>query len=148
MAEIKKILLATDFSKGSARASDMARTMTRLAGAKLILLHVITELPEKHTRRMPADVVDTLIREVELAAVKEMQEFKEQYLSDIEATTEIVIGKSEEMILEMAAAHQVDLIILGTHGRTGLDRLKVMVGSTADKVVRSSKIPVLTVRER
>jgi nucleotide-binding universal stress UspA family protein len=46
MAEIKKILFATDFSKGAARASEMAITLTKLSGAELILLHVITELAE------------------------------------------------------------------------------------------------------
>ena len=58
------------------------------------------------------------------------------------------MGKAEEAIIEWSEKLGVDMIVLGTHGRTGIERLRVMVGSIADKIVRISSIPVLTVRDR
>jgi nucleotide-binding universal stress UspA family protein len=145
MAEIKTILFATDFSDGSARACDLARTLATLAGARLHVLHVITELVDKQRRRLPADVVDTLVREVERHAVEDMHRFCDANFADLETTNDIVIGVAHEEVINNARKVNADLIVMGTHGRTGLE--KMLVGSTAEKVVRSSPIPVLTVRE-
>lgn len=145
MADIKTILFATDFSEGSARACDLARTLAKLTGARLHVLHVITELVDKQRRRLPADVVDTLVREVERHAVEDMHRFLDANFADLETTSDIVIGVAHEEVINNARKVNADLIVMGTHGRTGLE--KMLVGSTAEKVVRSSPIPVLTVRE-
>lgn len=145
MAEIKTILFATDFSEGSVRACDLARTLTALAGARLHVLHIITELVDKQRRRLPVDVVDTLVREVERHAVEDMHRFCDANFAGLQTTTDIVIGVAHEEVINQARKVNADLIIMGTHGRTGLE--KMLVGSTAEKVVRSSPIPVLTVRE-
>lgn len=145
MAEIKTILFATDFSEGSERACDMVRTLAGLADAKLVVLHVITELADKRSRYLPSEVIETVIREVERHAVEDMQKFCAKHFAGLDPTTEIVIGKGAEKILAQAAKASADLIVMGTHGRTGIEKL--VVGSTAEKVVRGAKIPVLTVRE-
>lgn len=145
MPEIKKILLATDFSEGAAGAADMARTVASLSGARVVVLHVVTELSDKQSRHLPSEVVATLTREVEKHAVEDMHRFCDRHFADIPHAPEIVNGRATEQILRTARDAGVDLIVMGTHGRSGLE--KVFVGSTAEKVVRTSVIPVLTVRE-
>lgn len=145
MADIKTILFATDFSEGSARACDMARTLAALSGARLHVLHVIGELVDKRSRMLTSEVVDTLAREVERHAVEDMHRFVDANFAGLTTTTEIVIGVAHEEVVDQARKVGADLIVMGTHGRTGLE--KMLVGSTAEKVVRSSPVPVLTVRE-
>lgn len=145
MADIKTLLFATDFSKGSARACALARSLADTCGASMTILHVITELSDRHARLVSAEVYDRLAAEVERQAVTEMREFRELYFKGMPVQTEIVIGKSHEEIIRQAERIGADLILMGTHGRAGLE--KMLIGSTADKVVRSSPIPVLTVRE-
>lgn len=145
MADIKTILFATDFSEGSARACDMARTLATLTGARLHVLHVIGELVDKRSRMLTSEVVDTLTREVERHAVEDMHRFCDANFAELNLSTEIVIGVAHEEMLKEAQKVGADLIVMGTHGRTGLE--KMLVGSVAEKVVRSSPVPVLTVRE-
>ncbi len=145
MADIKNILFATDYSEGSARACDLVRTLTRLTGARLTVLHVVTELVDRQRKMLPPGIMKTVAEEVERHAVEDMHKFCDAQFSGLEVGTEIVIGRADEEILKLAESLAADLIVLGTHGRTGIEKL--LVGSTAEKVVRSSRIPVLTVRE-
>ncbi|MFN3882176.1 MAG: universal stress protein [Nitrincola lacisaponensis] len=149
MANYKTLLFATDFSEGAEKAVDHARTLAKMTGARLHLLHVITELSDKRRKRVPADVIDTFIREVTRQAREDMDHFCQQHFSDaveqgFEVTQKVEVGAGYEDILAEASRIQADLIIMGTHGRTGIE--KVLVGSTAERVVRNSIIPVLTVR--
>jgi nucleotide-binding universal stress UspA family protein len=145
MAEIKTLLFATDFSTGSARACDLARSLADTCGASMVLLHVITELSDRHARLVSAEVFETLAAEMERHALEDMRDFRERYFKDMPVTTEIAVGKSHEEIIRHANKIGADLILMGTAGRAGIE--KMLMGSTAEKVVRSSPIPVLTVRE-
>lgn len=145
MAEIKTLLFATDFSTGSARACDLARSLADTCGASMVLLHVITELSDRHARLVSAEVFEKLAAEMERHALADMRDFRERYFKDMPVTTEIAVGKSHEEIIRHAKKIGADLILMGTAGRAGIE--KMLMGSTAEKVVRSSPIPVLTVRE-
>lgn len=145
MKTIKKILYATDFSESSVPACDYALTLAKLAGASLHVLHVIGELTEKKRARIPPEAFTLFEKEVEANVVKEMEEFcKEKFDGEVGYVTETVIGIPFEVIIGKAESVGADLIVMGTHGRTGLEH--VIVGSTAERVVRRSAIPVLTVR--
>lgn len=149
MAQYKTILFATDFSEGAEKAVGHARTLAKLTGASLHLFHVITELSDKRRKRVPADVIDIFIREVTRQAREDMDSFCQQHFSDaaaegIELIHTIEVGSGYEVILEEANRIQADMIVMGTHGRSGIE--KVLVGSTAERVVRNALIPVLTVR--
>lgn len=149
MALYRTLLLATDFSEASDCAVLHALELARLSGARLHVLHVITELTDKRRRRLPAEVMEVFAREVEVHAIEDMKHFCQRHLAaasaeGIEVTTDVVIGRSEEEILRQAKDQAVDLIILGTAGRTGIE--KVLVGSTAERVIRAAEVPVLTVR--
>ena len=145
MAEIKTLLFATDFSKGATRACGLARALAESCDAALTLLHVISELSDRQARLLPAQVYQQLATEVERQAVQDMTKFRDKHFSDMAVATDIVIGPAHTGIIDYGKKIEADLILMGTHGRAGLQ--KMLLGSVAEKVVRMSPIPVLTVRE-
>ncbi|MDO3377052.1 universal stress protein [Geoalkalibacter halelectricus] len=145
MKAIRKILYATDFSESSAPACAYAQTLALLAGAEVHVLHVIGELADNRRSRIPPEAFALFEKEIEIQVVKEMEEFCRRHLGEqVSYTTESTIGTPYQAILAAAKEHNADLIVMGTHGRTGLEH--VLVGSTAERVVRRSPVPVLTVR--
>jgi nucleotide-binding universal stress UspA family protein len=145
MAEIKTLLFATDFSKGSARACDLARSLADTCGASLDAPARDQRVVRSQRSTGVAEVFEKLATEMERHALEDMQEFRERYFKDMPVTTEIAVGKSHEEIIRHAKKIGADLILMGTQGRAGIE--KMLMGSTAEKVVRSSPIPVLTVRK-
>ncbi len=146
MTDIRKILYATDFSESSVSALDYALSLAKLAGAKLHIIHVIGELVEKQRTLIPHEAFDIMQKEVHRNALKEMEKFCKTITSDVDYTTEEVVGFPFEEIIRKAEGVKADLIVIGTHGRTGIKH--VVLGSTVERVVRRSQIPVLTVRSR
>ena len=144
MKKIESILFATDFSESSGPASEQALGFAELTGAHLHVLHVIGELEEPQRVMIPAEAFQTLQKEVEVKAVRDLETFCQGAPAGVATTTHVLIGNPFRKILEMSKELKADLIVMGTHGRTGIEH--VIVGSTAERVVRHSKIPVLTVR--
>jgi nucleotide-binding universal stress UspA family protein len=145
--KISRILHATDFSGGAEAACELALTLARLAGAELHVLHVVNELVDWRRSRVPAQMYELLEKEVEVQAVRDLAAFCESRLArDVKYTSEVLVGVPFEKILERARGIGADLIVIGTRGRSPLEQ--VVVGSTAERVVRRSEIPVLTVRGR
>jgi len=142
--DITNILFATDFSEASQPASEHAITLAKLTGSQLHVLHVINELDEHQRVMIPREAFQVLEKELEVQAVKELDRFCKEQAAGLETTTYAVVGAPFKKILEMGDKTNADMIIMGTHGRTGMEH--VIVGSTAERVVRRSKIPVLTVR--
>lgn len=147
MKTIKKILYATDFSESADDAADYALTLAKLAGASVHVLHVIGELMDNRKSQIQPEAFAMLEKNVEVQTVKEMEDFcQSRFGAQIPYTSEVVIGTPFQQIIEKAKAFGADLIVMGTHGRTGIEH--VIVGSTAERVVRRSKIPVLTVQQQ
>jgi len=144
MKLFNNILFATDFSDASGPAADHAITLAKLTGAHLHVLHVINELDEHQRVMIPKEAFLVLERELEVQAVRQLDRFCKERASDLEKTAHAEVGSAFLKILETAEQVKADLIVMGTHGRTGMEQ--VIVGSTAERVVRRSKIPVLTVR--
>jgi len=144
MKQFNNILFATDFSEASGPAADYAITLAKLTGAQLHILHVINELDEHQRVMIPREAFLILEKEIELQAVRELDRFCKGPAAGVSTTTHAVVGSAFQKILETGADVNADLIVMGTHGRTGMEQ--VIVGSTAERVVRRSKIPVLTVR--
>ncbi|MBE0576290.1 MAG: universal stress protein [Desulfuromonadales bacterium] len=144
MKTISIILYATDFSESSIPASDYALTLATLTGGKVHVLHVIGEFSDRRKSMIQPEAMILLEREVEIQALKEMEEFcKKRFNGEIPFTTDVVMGIPFQEIIKKANELPADLIVVGTHGRTGMEH--VIVGSTAERLVRHSKIPVLTV---
>lgn len=145
MKKCDTILVAVDFSDSSDNAFQMALSMARKFGAKLVILHVINEPVDLRGFYVPHISFEKLEEEVEGGAKKMMESFCRQNIVNYDDfETLIVSGLPYEEIIKHAGEQSADLIVLGTHGRTGLDH--VLFGSTAEKVVRKSPYPVLTVR--
>lgn len=144
--EIKRILFPTDFSEGALNALPYAVDIARSYGAKLYMLHVIYDIATASGLHVPHISVDEMYKELDASARKELEKFGADIIKDIKDVEYSVIrGIPYEEILKFAKEKQIDLIVIGTHGRKGLDR--VLFGSTAERVVRNASCPVLTVRE-
>ncbi len=144
--KIKKILFPTDFTEGSKNALPYAVDMAKTYGAKLYLMHVIYDIATASGLHVPHASVDQMYSELQETAKKELERFglrDREGLKDVEFS--INRGVPYEEILKFAKDNNIDLIVIGTHGRKGLDR--VLFGSTAERVVRNSSCPVMTVRE-
>lgn len=144
--DIKRILFPTDFSEGALNALPYAVDMAKSYGAKLYMLHVIYDIATASGLHVPHVSVDEMYKELDASARKELDKFgmdKRGDIKDVECT--VIRGIPYEEILKFAQEKNIDLIIIGTHGRKGLDR--VLFGSTAERVVRNASCPVLTVRE-
>lgn len=142
--EIKNILYPTDLSEGSANAIPYVVDLTKHYGARLYVIHVIYDIaratgwhvPHMNLNELYTDIETGVKKELERCCVEEMRGYK-----DIEYM--IVKGLPHEEILKFADENNIDMIIIGTHSRKGLDR--IIFGSTAEKVVRNARCPVLTV---
>jgi nucleotide-binding universal stress UspA family protein len=145
MKEFPTILFATDFSEISEYAFDYAYTLAKKLNSKLIIMHVINEPVDLRGFYVPHISFESLEKEIEDAAEKMMKKFCSGRIEDLAGTeTVIVSGIPYDEILAKADEEKVSLIVLGTHGRAGLDHL--LFGSTAERVVRRSRCPVMTIR--
>lgn len=138
MPNITRILCPTDFSEAAAEAVVYAEQMAREANAELLLLHVF-DVPLSYSIKGQEHPRDARI-ELQLNEI----------LSDSPHGDKIIrlqqAGDAGEVICWMAQDRMCDLIILGTHGRTGLAHL--LFGSVAEYVLRHARCPVLTIRDR
>lgn len=139
MLPIRTILHPTDFSDQSQSAFEVASALARDYRAKLVLLHVIPTprvfapdgiaVPFSANEQYDANAKIGLMRPID---------------ASIQVDREVVEGEAATEILRFAESLNADLIVMGTHGSSGLTRL--LVGSVAESVMRKSPCPVLTVR--
>ena len=145
MKPFDKILIAIDFSENSEHAFEYAMTLAKQFQAELTILHVINEPVDLRGFYVPHISFEQLEKEIEEGAQKMMEQFCHTRMGDFtNYQTAIVTGIPNEEIIRKAADTGASLIVLGTHGRTGLDH--IIFGSTAERVVRSAACPVLTIR--
>ncbi|MDP2055311.1 MAG: universal stress protein [Acidobacteriota bacterium] len=137
--EIRRILCPVDLSEFSASVLAYAAAFAKLFGSELTVLHVSaaavppagspTLLPVPEARKSIADELHLLLAPLSSAGVT--------------LRTQVTEGNAASEIVRHAAEHEVDLVVLGTHGRSGFDRLTL--GSVAEKVLRKTPCPVLTI---
>lgn len=146
MPPISRILLATDFSKSAEPATELAIQLARQLSARLTLLYVyfapLYMGPFGDAYIMQPDLAAKL-RADGLRALEQLS----QRVSEAGVAVDVVAmeGLVSDVILEVATSRSVDMLVMGTHGRTGFKHL--LLGSVAERVVRLAKCPVLTVRE-
>lgn len=145
--QIRSILLPTDFSECGNFARSYAASLARKFGASIIAVHVIEPMVPTlgysgMTEPLPiADIADQL----ETSAERELPRIAEsEDCSGLEIEEVIVHGEAAAEIVRVAKDRNVDLIVLSSHGRTGLGR--ILFGSTAEAVVRHASCPVLVVK--
>jgi nucleotide-binding universal stress UspA family protein len=144
MADIKKILCAVDFSDYSPMVADYANMIGGCSNAKIMVLYVAPSLSQYVGFHVPPSSIESFVGEIVTGAEDTMNEFVKDNFKDLNVEGKVVAGYPAEEILAIAEAEGCDMIVMGTHGRKGIDR--ILFGSVAEKVVKSSKAPVLTVR--
>ncbi|HME11625.1 MAG TPA: universal stress protein [Candidatus Acidoferrum sp.] len=137
---LKNILFLTDFSDSSAAAAPFASSIARAYGSVLHVLHVL--MPSPFTYMAPEAAV-ALMDSEEDRAKEEMRRVEAQF-SGLPSETAIERGGSVWPVLsDVLQRQEFDLIVLGTHGRTGMQKL--LLGSSAEEVFRRAHVPVLTI---
>jgi nucleotide-binding universal stress UspA family protein len=139
MGLFRKVLVATDFSDASGGALALARSVARTEGAALTVVHVM-ELPAL-PEGLQVDLVTPLTEAADARFVPLMAAVR----ADVPgAAQRLELGAPWERILEVSREIGADLVVVGTHGRRGV--VHALLGSVAERVVRLSPVPVLTVR--
>ncbi len=148
MFEIKSILAPTDFSAHSEQAVRYACRLAERLDSELHLLHVLSEI-------VPAGPDPLLMPVMPAQFYKESEDRAQETLDrsldpSWEKPAKVVRavrwGSPVESIVSYAVDHRIDLVIISTHGRTGLSH--VLLGSVAERIVREAPCPVLTIRDR
>lgn len=142
---MKKILVAIDFSAASAQALHYALKFAARFNSQLLLLHVLhapADDPGFYASRKTGGRSFSNMEEV---ATELMEEFvKSQLKKRDNIETRIIPGLPADEIIRLAETERVDMVVMGTRGHSGIKRL--IIGSVAEKVIRSCKCPVLTVQ--
>jgi nucleotide-binding universal stress UspA family protein len=151
--DIKIILAPTDFSERSFHAFDLAVRLASCFKAKILLFHVIPqeqirfarEIMIEHKFTVPGYSEEELIERRKAKMLKEFERnFPNVWDLGLQIEPQALFGNPVEKILEAVDSYGVDLIVMGTHGRTGINL--ALIGSVAEKVVRHSPVPVTTVK--
>ena len=148
MIAISDILVATDFQPASANALRYGRALARKFGARLHVLHVTeNNFLALASAYGYASVPAGVQQEIEAAAVKQTQGLlTDEDRRTLQATaTTVTAASPAAAIVDHAKSHDIDLLVMGTHGRGALSHL--LMGSVAERVVRMAPCPVLTVRD-
>ncbi len=139
---IERILAPLDFSDASVYALGYAKTIAEKFGAKLYLYHCITDI-NAYVSYVPSFPAAEVLKGLREEAIKEMEHIINRYsLKDVE--TVIEVGNAAEGIVNFAKKNNIDLIVIGAHGKTGIERF--MFGSTTERVMRTCDTPVLEVK--
>ena len=145
---VTRILVPTDFSEPSDAALEYAATLAGRLGASLHLLHVFEDpylsggaFAAEMYAPVPEDLREALLTEAKRELEDRLAKLEARH---VEASADVYTGPTARAIADYARTHELDLIVMGTHGRGGMAHL--LLGSVAERVVRTAPCPVLTVR--
>jgi len=144
MKGFKKILFPVDLSETSQKLVPYVITMSQKFEAEIHLLFVARVFEYFTSIYVPHPSVDRFESEIVNGAKKRLGEFKDENFSNIpNVKTVVVSGYCSEEILKYIESEQIDLLVMGTHGRKGLD--KIVFGSVAERVMQGATVPVLLI---
>ncbi len=141
---VRRILCPIDFSDASPKVADYAATLARSAGAEIMAVYVAPEMNRYAKMYVAPNMIDTLEQDIVKGAEDKMESFLKKDFAGLKASGKVVIGYAPEAIVDLARALDADMIVMGSHGRKAIDR--IIFGSVAEKVVKTSPVPVMTVR--
>lgn len=143
---IKKILVPVDFSDISLNALDYAATIARVSGAEIILLHVV-ESYSFNTKMKQAIALNDILEKGINDKIEEIKQTS-KHLAGVKVKSKVISGKIHDQIQKIAKQVNADMIVMGTHGASGVTNLgKYILGSNAYRTITNSPCPVLTIRE-
>ncbi len=143
---INKILVPIDFSEYSKPAISFSKDLAKIFNSELILVHVVEPILYPPDFSMGQVALPPLTIDVDSAAKEELERLIKNEIGDEFKTSSLIrTGKPFVEIVDAAIELDIDLIVISSHGRTGVEH--ILFGSTADKVVQKAPCPVLTVRD-
>lgn len=144
MKFFQKLLFPVDLSQTSPKLVPYAITMARKFDAELHLLFVARDFAYFTSIYVPHPSIDNFVKEILAGAEKKLSEFNEEYLDGVpNVKLAVESGDPSLKILDYIDKQGIDLVVIGTHGRKGME--KVIFGSVAERVISKSKVPVLVV---
>ena len=150
MFQPRKILVPTDFSEDSDLAFRMALSIAVKYQARIFLLHVISNTVQQSLADYCLDqsIVARVLNESIVFSNEKLQEVidKNQQSGNIKVIPDVRKGQPYEEILKEAAERKIDLIVIASHGKTGLK--KYLIGSVTEKVMKEAKCPLLLIRSQ
>jgi nucleotide-binding universal stress UspA family protein len=144
---MKKILVPCDFSEQAVNAFRFALDIAKQSKGEVHLVNVI-ELPVMHdTVLMPVlSFEESLLKELQAKADKSFKKLEGKYVNaGQKIISKVLFGATSRMILDYIAAEGIDLVVMGTHGASGVREF--LIGSNAEKIVRNAPVPVLTIKK-
>jgi nucleotide-binding universal stress UspA family protein len=145
---MKKILVPTDFSEYALNATKLAAKIAKRTNATIYLLHVV-DIPYRETGNLPHHTAQNFpegLAILNIAKKKYAEIIKSDFLKEVRVVEALQIGGVMESLADQAEKNGIDLIVMGTHGTSGF-LSDTFVGNVTDKVIRTSNIPVITLRE-
>jgi nucleotide-binding universal stress UspA family protein len=143
--KVERILFPSDFSEGSSHALPYAVDLTKHYNCKLYILHVVHDVAKATDSHIPHISADELYKEITAWAQNEIEKCCLEEIRGLPDVEKMVLkGIPYEEIIKFTEEQKIDMIVMGTYGRKGLERF--LFGSTADRVVRRAPCPVMTVR--
>lgn len=143
MSTYKKVLVAIDLTEEAPQVLDKAKAMSEAQGAELMLVHVVEPVGYAYGGDIPMDLTE-LQDQLDKAAREQMAAYGRQY--GVAGEHQVVtVGRPESEIHRLAKEEEVDLVIVGSHGRKGF---QLLLGSTANGVLHGTECDVLAVRIR
>ncbi len=144
MKKFRNILFPVDLSESSSKIVPYVQAVADKFESKIHLLFAARVLDYIAGFYVPAPSITTMEKDIIEGAEKRLDEFVEQYFRDYRDTRASVIsGDATEKIIDYITSNEIDLVMMGTHGRKGLD--KVIFGSVAERVVKTAPVPVMVV---
>lgn len=142
MDTFRKILFPVDLSESSEKLVPIVMTMIRKFDAELHLLFVVRILRYFTDIYVPHPSINLFETEMVEGAQKKMEEFRQSHFADLTAIeTNVLLGDPADTIIGYIKDSGIEMVVMGTHGRKGLDR--VLFGSVAERVIKTSPVPVL-----
>jgi len=147
---MKKVCIALDYTPLSAKVAETGYSFAKAIGAEVTLIHVITDAAFYNAYCVPNMGYNPILTPSDPLGVDDVEDVAEEFLStaisrlsDQGVNKVILEGSTADAILEFASENHMDLIVLGTHGHSGLEHL--LLGNTAGRIVKYSTIPLLIV---
>lgn len=142
MDTFRKILFPVDLSESSEKLVPIVATMIRKFDAELHLLFVVRILRYFTDIYVPHPSINLFETEMVDGALKKIEEFRQGHFADLTAIkTNVLLGDPADTIIGYIKDSGIEMVVMGTHGRKGLDR--VLFGSVAERVIKTSPVPVL-----
>ena len=144
MMEIKKLLFPVDLSAVSSKIAPSVIDFAEAFDAEIHLVHVAVTMEEIAGSYGPDMILPDIEDEVVQGAERELEKFEQQFFAGYTTKKRVVLkGDPVDEIIAYIRAEKIDLVIMGTHGRKGID--KIIFGSVADRMVKNSPVPVMTI---